>query len=215
MPSQSGDSRYHHHLWFIDPEAHAPALMIPTVDLLAAVAGGAGGAGGGGGKNDAMRNGGSGGPTDPLFPSLLIPPNTALGTTQMSAHPATASAVHHRVAWDRKNALALAAATGMASTIGDDGSSGSFGMFLASRPRAVFRSLGAPSPNDKPSNAGGIVGANPMYSSVKEKSNVLVGMRKGSSAAMLAGSGLQDAMFLRGLWVETGMPNPHVKSADE
>lgn len=211
MPSQSGDSRYHHRLWYIDPEAHAPALMIPTVDLLAAAAGGAGG------KNDALR--GSGGPTDPLFPSLLIPPNTALGTTQMSSHPATAAAVNHRVAWDRKNALALAAATGMASNVGDDaagnGGGASFSSFLATRPRAVFRSLGAPNPNDKPSNAGGVIGASPMYSSVKQKSNVLVGMGKSSSAAILAGSGLQDAMFLRGLWVETGMPNPHVKSGNE
>lgn len=222
MPSQSGDSRYHHRLWYIDPEAHAPALMIPTVDLLAAAASGPGGGGGGGNRSDFIRGGGGGGgggPTDPLFPSLLVPPNTALGTTQMSAHPATAASVNHRIAGDKKNALAMAAATGASSaSAGDDDPAtggASFSSFLAARPRAVFRSLGTPSPCDKPCNCGGVVGSSPMFSSVKEKSNVLVGMRKNSSAALLASSGLQNAMFLRGLWVETGMPNPHVRSTEE
>jgi hypothetical protein len=213
MPSQSGDSKYQHRLWHIDPEAHAPALMIPTVDLLAAAAGDINGG----------KDGRGGPPTDPLFPSLLIPPTTALGTMQMPLHPATSSSVNHRVAWDQKNALTMAAASGNTNILntGEDGSLGgggggaSFISFLASRPRAVFRALNTPSPNsNRPSNAGGVIGANPMYSAVKSKCNVLVGMGKNTSSTMLASSGLQDAMFLRGLWVETGMPNPYAGGAN-
>lgn len=231
MPIQSGDSRYHHRLWHTDPEAHAPMLMAPTTDLLASRLpgsdGGAGGGAGAGGSGDGGRSSqhgldadgpagagtGSRGaaPTDPLFPSLLIPPNTALGTLQMAPHPATAAALNHRLAWDRRPG---AIGGGPSSSVLGGGaldehgsSAAAFNTFLASKSRAVFRALNAPGRFNGPALAGGIVGAQPMFSSVKQACPVLVGMGKNTSSAALASSGLRDAMFVRGRWVETGMPS--------
>lgn len=218
MPIQSGDSRYQHRLWFADPEAHAPTLMVPTTDLLAVpssrAAGDSAGHGGGGGGGSGMTAGGRGGagdaadggaggrgavPADPLFPSLLVPSGTALGTVQMAPHPATAAALNHRLAWDRKSHAAAAA-------VGDDAALLSFNSFLSSRSRAVFRALSAPGPHNAPSGAGGVVGARPMFASVRATCGVLVGMGSNTSAATLASSGLNDAMFVRGYWTETGLP---------